>query len=260
VLSPASGYLKGAVDWLHTNHPTDKIAALYAADSFSTLAASSAVAYAQSLGLNVVYNQSYPATATDLSTQLNAAKTAGADDLIGGGHFNDGLLIMNQLKTIWTPKFVSLLVAVTEPTFYTQLGATANNVTGPSQWQAAVGYSPTLAQSLGLDWFGPTPQEFTQAYGTVTSTPPSYHSAEAAGALFVLADAIHRANSLNTSAVRAALGGMHVMNFFGQFQVNAQGLQIAHSMVVVQWQAGNLKVTHPQAVAESPVQYPYTGG
>jgi len=260
VLSPASGYLKGAVDWLHANHPTDKIAALYAADSFSTLAASSAVAYAQSLGLNVVYNQSYPATATDLSTQLNAAKTAGADDLIGGGHFNDGLLIMNQLKTIWTPKFVSLLVAVTEPTFYTQLGATANNVTGPSQWQAAVGYSPTLAQSLGLDWFGPTPQEFTQAYGTVTSTPPSYHSAEAAGALFVLADAIHRANSLNTSAVRAALGGMHVMNFFGQFQVNARGLQIAHSMVIVQWQAGNLKVTYPQAVAESPVQYPYTGG
>ena len=117
-----------------------------------------------------------------------------------------------------------------------------------------------MAQSLGLDWFGPTPQEFTQLYGTVTSTPPSYHSAEAAGALFVLADAIHRANSLNTSAVRAALGSMHVMNFFGQFQVNARGLQVAHSMVVVQWHAGSLKVTYPQAVAESPVQYPYTGG
>src|SRR3989475_12865225 len=188
VLSPASVYLKGAVEWIHTNHATDKIAVLHENDPFSTLAANSAIIYAQSLGMNVVYNQSYPTGTTDLSPQLNAAMAAGADDLIGGGHFNDGLLIMNQLKTIWTPKFVSLLVAVTEPSFQAQLQATANNVTGPSQWQAAVEYSPTLAQSLGLDWFGPTPQEFTQAYATVTSTPPSYHSAEAASALFVLAD------------------------------------------------------------------------
>src|SRR3989442_11349536 len=90
---------------------------------------------------------------TDLSPQLNAAMAAGADDLIGGGHFNDGLLIMNQLKTIWTPKFVSLLVAVTEPSFQAQLQATANNVTGPSQWESAVAYRPTLAQSLGLPWY-----------------------------------------------------------------------------------------------------------
>src|SRR2546427_3273838 len=167
VLSPASGYLKGAVDWIKANHPTDKIAALYASDSFSTLAGTSAVSYAQSLGLNVVYNQSYPATATDLSTQLNAGKAAGADDLIGGGHFRDGLLIMNQLKTIWTPKFVSLLVAVTEPSFQAQLQATANNVTGPSQWESAVAYGPTLAQSLSLPWYGPTPAEFTQLYGSL---------------------------------------------------------------------------------------------
>jgi len=120
VLSRASIYLKGAVDWLHANHPSDKIAALYAADSFSTFATQAALGYAQSLNMSVVYNQSYPTTATDLSTQLTAAKNAGADDLIGGGHYTDGLLIMNQLKTTWNappPKFVSLLVAVTEPAF-----------------------------------------------------------------------------------------------------------------------------------------------
>src|SRR2546422_3149261 len=180
VLSPASGYLKGAVDWIHANHPTDKIAALYASDSFSTLAGTSAVSYAQSLGLNVVYNQGYPATATDLSTQLNAARAAGADDLVGGGHYTDGLLIMNQLKTIWTPKFVSLLVAVTEPSFHTQLGATANNVTGPSQWQAAGGDSPTVGQTLSLCWVGPTPQAVTQPDRTGTSTLPSLLSGGAA--------------------------------------------------------------------------------
>src|SRR6266540_4232068 len=195
VLSPASAYLKGAVDWLDTNHPADQIAVLHENDAFSTLAAWSAIAYAQSLGLSVVYNQSYATGTTDLSPQLNAAQAAGADVLLGGGHFNDGLLIMNQLKTIWTPKFISLLVAVTEPSFKAQLQATANNVTGPSQWESSVSYGPTLAQSLGLPWYGPTPAEFTQLYGTLNAgASPSYHSAEAGGALFVLAQAIAQAS------------------------------------------------------------------
>jgi len=263
VLSSASIYLKGAVDWLKVNHPTDKIAALYASDSFSSFATQAALGYAQSLGLTVVYNQSYPLTVTDLSTQLTAAKNAGADDLIGGGHFNDGLLIMNDLKTAWTmpaPKFISLLVAVTEPTFQTQLTNYANYVTGPSQWETVVSYSPSLAQSLSLPWYGPTPAEFTQLYGTLNGgATPGYHAGEAGAALFVLADAIQRANSLNTTDVRAKLGTMHVMNFFGQFQLDSRGLQIAHSMVLVQWQGGVKKVVLPSDVADGPCQYPYTG-
>jgi branched-chain amino acid transport system substrate-binding protein len=263
VLSPASLYLKGAVDWIKANHATDKIAALYASDSFSSFATQAAIGYAQSIGLSVVYNQSYPATVTDLSTQLTAAKNAGAQDLIGGGHFNDGLLIMNQLKTTWTapsPKFISLLVAVTEPTFQTQLGATANNVTGPSQWESIVSYSPTQAQSLGLTWYGPTPAEFTQLYGTLNSgAKPSYHAGEAGASLLVLANAIAQANSLNTTDVRAKLGSMHIMDFFGQFQLDSRGLQTAHSMVLVQWQAGAKKVVLPSDVADATCQYPYTG-
>src|SRR2546425_1099569 len=161
VLSPASSYLKGAVDWIQANHPSDRIAALYASDSFSTPATRSAVAY---------------------------------------------------------------------------------------------------PQSLGLEWLGPTPTEFTQLYGTVTSGgSPSYHAAEAGASLFVLADAIQKANSLNTTAVRTTLGTMHIMTFFGEFQINSKGLQTAHSMVLVQWQAGSLKLVQPANVAESSVQYPYTG-
>src|SRR3989441_5815011 len=241
VLSPASIYLRGAIDWLKLNHPSDKIAALYASDSFSSFATQAAIGYAVSQGFTVVYNQSYPQTVTDLSTQLTAAKNAGADDLIGGGHFNDGLLIMNQLKTTWTmpsPKFISLLVAVTEPNFQTQL-TNANYVTGPSQWESVVTYSPAEAQTLRLTWYGPTPAEFTQLYGTMNSgATPSYHAGEAAGGPPRLARAIHAAERLYPTGVRAKMGSMHILDFFGQFQGDSRGLQIAHSMVVVQWQAG----------------------
>src|SRR5437867_8257334 len=48
VLSPASRYLRGAIDYIAANHPTDKLAFLYVSDSFSSIAGSYAAAYAQS--------------------------------------------------------------------------------------------------------------------------------------------------------------------------------------------------------------------
>ncbi|HYM40997.1 MAG TPA: amino acid ABC transporter substrate-binding protein [Thermoplasmata archaeon] len=261
VLSPASGYLKGALDYLKANHPTDKIALLYANDAFSIICGQGAAAYAASLGLNVVYNQSYPSTATDLSTQLTAAKNAGATDLLGGGHFTDGVAIMQQLTSVaWTPSFVSLLVAVTEGSFQSQLHAASNNVTGPSQWETSVSYTPSMATAAGFTWYGPSGAQFTSLYGNLTSSAtPTYHSGEAAATVFILAHAIQVAQSLNTASVRAALGSMKAMTFFGEFQVSSTGLQIAHSMVVDQWQAGALKVVWPTSVASAAVQYPYTG-
>jgi branched-chain amino acid transport system substrate-binding protein len=260
VLSPASTYLKGAIDWINTSHRSDKIAVIHESDSFSTTAAKSAIAYAGKLGINVVYNKSYTSNPQDLTPLLAAAQAAGADDLIGGGHFQDGLLIVNQLNSIgWRPKFVSLLVAVTEHSFREGLGALSNNVTGPSQWESSVAYGPALAQSLGLNWFGPTPAEFTSLYTNVThGLAPTYHSGEAAASALLLAKAMETSNSFNTSAIRQALGQMNVMNFFGRFQINAAGLQVAHSMVVVQWQAGSLKVVWPTPVANALLQYPYT--
>ena len=77
--------------------------------------------------------------------------------------------------------------------------------------------------------------------------------------MLVLSNAIQQADSLNTTAVRAKLGSMHVMNFFGEFQIDSRGLQIAHSMVLVQWQAGVKKVVLPASVADAACQYPYSG-
>lgn len=259
VLSPASYYLKVAVDWLKANHPNDKIAFIYAGDPFSTVAANSSINYAKQLGLQVVYTQSYPTNANDLTPLLTAARSAGADDIIGGGHFTDGQLIMTQLQQIgWKPKFISLLVAVTEPQFQSTLGNAANAVTGPSQWESSVKYSPDVARSLNLEWFGPTPSEFTQLYRQVSNgANPTYHSAEAAAAIFVLVKAIESANSLDTSAVRQSLLNLHFMTFFGEYHVDSNGKQVAHSMVLVQWQNGVLRVVYPTQAAEVQVIYPY---
>ncbi len=262
VLSPASTYFKNAIDWLvANNHSGDKLAFLYAGDPFSIAASAAGSRYAVQQGLSVVYNQSYPATAQDLSSQLTAAsQVAKADDLLGGGHYDDGLKIVQQLSFVgWKPKFISLLVAVTEPQFQQQLGGVANLVTGPSQWETIVTYSPATAQAAGIPWYGPTESQFVDYYSKQNAGSPTYHSGEAGAAIIVLADAIQKANSLDTAAVRQTLYGLHVMTFFGQFQVDATGKQSGHSMVLVQWQNGGLAVVAPAAVASGIVKYPYTG-
>src|SRR5256886_9605408 len=112
--------------------------------------------------------------------------------------------------------------------FHIQPGETANKVTGPSQWETGVTYDSTLATSRGLEWFGPTPAEFTSLYGTLNGgATPSYHAAEAGASILVLADAIQKADSLTTAAVRTALGGMPVMAFFRGVQLDSRGLQLA---------------------------------
>jgi branched-chain amino acid transport system substrate-binding protein len=154
---------------------------------------------------------------------------------------------------------ISLLVAVTEPSFQSGLAA-ANNVTGPSQWESAVNYTQALATSQGFTWYGPSSADFTTLYTSQhPGLAPTYHSGEAAGSLLILTKAIETANSLNTTAVRQALATMKAMTFFGGFQVDSTGLQIAHTMVLVQWQDGQLKVVQPANVAQSSVRYPYTG-
>jgi len=262
VLSPASTYFNYAIDWLKANHPGDKLAFLHADDSFSAAASVAASRYAVQQGLTMVYNDSYPSMGTqDLSAQLTKAQVAGADDLLGGGHYDDGLKIVQQLSSVgWKPKFISLLVAVTEPQFRQQLGGAANLVTGPSQWETIVTYSPATAQAAGIPWYGPTESQFVDYYSKQANAgSPTYHSGEAGAAIIVLADAIEKANSLDTTAVRQTLYGLHIMTFFGQFQVDPTGKQIGHSMVFVQWQSGGLAVVAPSLVASGIVKYPYTG-
>ena len=132
---------------------------------------------------------------------------------------------MQQLPSVgWKPKFISLLVAVTEPQFRQQLGDSANLVTGPSQWETTVTYSPATAQTSGIPWYGPTESQFVDYYSKQANAgSPTYHSGEAGAAIIVLADAIQKANSLDSTAVRQTISSLRIMTFFGQFQVDSTG-------------------------------------
>jgi len=261
ILSPASAYFTGALEIIKQYIPDAKIAFIYANEKFASTAVQYAEQEASQMGLDVVYSQAYESGTSDFSTFINAAKAKGANVLLGGGHYADGKALVKQAHDLgWHLKFIALLVAPAEPKFYQELGDIANGVAGPSQWEPSVKYSPQIAAQMGLEWFGPTVQEWINYFNKTRSEvsacsnleSPSYHAAEAGAAILFLVKAIEAAGTLNNTEVRQAMNNIDIMTFFGRLKIDPNtGLQIGHEMVIAQWQNGEWVVIWPSEVAQA---------
>ncbi len=263
--TPASKYLTGALDLLAATDPqVKKIAIVHENDKFSTDVSTALKNYAEANGYEVVLFEGYDTGTTDFAPFINKIQEAAPDAIMGGGHFQDGSTFAKQLKEKnVSVKFLSLLVAPPEPSF-AELGGAALGVVGPSQWEPLANFNAEAAKAAGLDWYGPSSQEFTQAYQAAYNEEPSYHAAGGYAAGLLLQKAIEQAGSLDTEAVKAALESFDLLTFFGHIKFDttpeAHGLQIGHSMVYIQWQGSpdSLKkeVVWPKEGATAPLLYP----
>lgn len=260
VLSPASYYLRPAIDLLKSTGDNDvKIAFIYEDSAFSKSVAKAAIEYAKQQGLQVVFEQAYPKGTTDFSQIISAAKASGANVLLGGGHFQDGLQLVKQAHDLgWRLKFIAILVAPTLPDFYKSLGPeVAEGVAAPAQWEIGVKYSPETAKQQGMEWYGPTNEEYIEMVREMCGYDPEYHVAEASATVLYLAKAIEKAGSLDSDAVRKAFNDLKLMTFFGPLWIDpATGKQQGHPMVLIQWQNGKREIVWPPEAATADPVYP----
>lgn len=264
--TPASRYLTSSVDLLGSlDASAKKIAFVYENSKFSTSVVEAAKAYAEAQGYDVVLFEGYDPDTSDFNPFINKIQAVSPDAIMGGGHFQDGSTFARQINEKNLPvKFISLLVAPPEPTF-SELGDAAVGVAGPSQWEAAAKYSPEAAKAAGMDWLGLSSTEFAQKYEKAYGEAPSYHAAGGYAAGLLLQNAIQKADSIETAKVKAALDATNLMIFFGPLKfdtsADAHGLQVGHSMIVVQWQrdsSGKLvkQVVWPASGATADPLYP----
>jgi branched-chain amino acid transport system substrate-binding protein len=238
--TPASLYMSSTVDMLKELDPGAKIALVHESDKFSTSVAEGIKPYLAANNFEVVLEEGYASETTDFGPIVNKIQGSGATVLLGGGHYNDGTALARALydRQIGL-KFVYLLVAPADSKF-PELGDAALGVATSSQWELDATHTEAEAANLGMEWFGPTGEEFASAYETAYGDPPTYHVAGGYAAGLILQKAIVDADSADPEAVKAALNAMNVMTFFGAIQFDtseeAHGLQIAHKMVVAQWQ------------------------
>jgi ABC-type branched-subunit amino acid transport system substrate-binding protein len=267
--TPASRYLTGALDLLATTDPTvKKIAIVHENDKFSTDVSNALNDYAKAQGYDVVLFEGYDTGTADFAPFINKIQDAAPDAILGGGHFQDGSTFARQLyEKNTTAKFIALLVAPPEPNF-AELGAAALGVIGPSQWEPLSQIDAAAAEAAGMDFYGPSSQEFTDAYKAAYNEDPSYHAAGGYVAGLLLQKAIEDADSLDTGAISAALDAVNTLTFYGHIQFDtsedAHGLQIGHTMMYIQWQgtADNLEkqIVWPPEAETAPVLYPLGGG
>ncbi|MEZ0248162.1 MAG: amino acid ABC transporter substrate-binding protein [Thermoproteus sp.] len=265
VASPASRYFWSVLDMVRAVDPNAKtVAILYSDDEFDRYVASGAKAHAQQLGFQVVVYDPYPPTTQDVTPQVLDVKNAKPDIILVAAHYADGQLVTQTLyQQNVNAKLIALTVAPLVPDYYKALGTLAECIVGPSHWEPGVSYTPAMAQQKGIDWFGPTREEFIAYFRNVSkqmsgqAVDPGYEAGWAAEGVLVLLYGVQRAGSVNSTLVRQALANADFMTFFGEFKMNAtNGLNIAHMMVVIQWQAGQRVVVWPSSAAQSKLYYP----
>jgi branched-chain amino acid transport system substrate-binding protein len=245
--------------------PEAKIALVYEAAKFSTSVVEGIKPYLADKGFEVVLEESYASDTADFGPIVNKIAGSGATVLLGGGHYNDGTALA---RTIYERNvglnFAYLLVAPADSKF-PELGDAAQGIAVSSQWELAATHTEVEAANMGVEWFGPTGEDFAAAYEAAYGDPPTYHVAGGYTAGLVLQKAIINADSVDQEAVKAALNAMDLMTFFGHIKFDiseeAHGLQIAHKMVVAQWQkndAGELErvIIAPADVATADPLYP----
>jgi branched-chain amino acid transport system substrate-binding protein len=255
VITPAEGYLKGAVGALHSKNPHAKVALVYSDDPFSKAVLASAKDQAKEAGLDIVLDESYAPSTTDFGPVINKIISSGADSFMGGGHYPDGATLARQLYDQKANlKWVSILVAPGDAKFAT-LGPPALGVTTGSQWEIQTTFKPQ---------FGVTADQFSKTFKEKFNTEADYHSSSGYIGGVILQHAIEQAASVDPEKVAAALNAMDVQTFFGRTKFATDpghhGLQIAHEMVLAQWQMKNGKlareVVWPKAAASAELLYP----
>jgi branched-chain amino acid transport system substrate-binding protein len=216
-----------------------------------------AVELAKKKGLQVVFVDAYPQGNTDFATILTKVRAANPDVLSGATGFVDAVALTRQMKASdVNPRMVGLTVGVMLPKFYEVLGHDADFVYGATPWEPelvelrAGGLIPIAREYPGVRQFAESHRkEFPGA-------DLSAVSAAGYGGCQILAEAVRRVGSLDSGKLRDAILKMDHNTVFGAFRVDRDGLQIAHKMLLFQWQDGKKVIVWPEELAPDKSRFP----
>jgi branched-chain amino acid transport system substrate-binding protein len=242
VISPAEVYLEGLVD-IAAKRGLKTIAIINEDTLFPKTSAQGTAELAKKAGLQVVFTEAYPKGNQDFSALLTKLRALNPDVLAAATYFDDAVAIARQMKELnVNPKMFGVTVGGDIPKFQELLKGTAEYVYGSSQWEGVLPY--------------PGAKEFHDAYVKQFNHEPSYHSAAGYAGCMIYAEGVKKAGTLDADKVRDALLALKTRTMFGDYQVDKDGFQTAHKMVLLQWQDGKRVVVWPDDLATGKVRFP----
>ena len=242
VISPAEVYLEGLVD-MAAKRGLKTIAIVNEDTLFTKSSAIGVADLAKKRGMQIVLQEAYPKGNTDFSALLTKLKAANPDVIAASTYFDDAVALTRQMKELnVNPKMYGVTVGGDLPEFYDLLKQNSEYIYGATQWEHTLPY--------------PGQKEFMAAYQTKFKREPAYHSAAGYAGCVIYLEAVKKAGSLDADKVREQLLKLETRTMFGDYKVDADGFQVAHKMVMFQWQDGKKVTVWPDEFATGKARYP----
>jgi branched-chain amino acid transport system substrate-binding protein len=256
VLSPAEVFLEGLVE-MAARRGLKTLAIINENTLFAKAVADGTAELAKRKGLEVVFVQGYPKGNLDFSTILVKVRAANPDVLAAATYFDDAVAITRQMKQLnVNPRMYAVTVGGDLPKFHEILGKDAEFVYGASLWDPelvtlrAGGLIPVARQYPGA-------REFVESHRKeFPRADLSYQTAAGYAICQILVEAVKRVDSLDGVKIREAILRMDLNTVLGRFKVDQDGFQIAHKMLMFQWQGGKKVILWPEELAPGKPRFP----
>lgn len=239
---------------IQTGKEIKNIALVYENTEYGASASTALKDLAAEQGFKIVLYESYPANTPDMTSLIVKLKNSGADVVIPMSYLNDALLFMKTMKEMQVniPVFAGG-GGFTDPKFLEKAGENASNMFILLAWSKDI-----LATKE--QWATEYNNEFKEKYGYdfAEISSNSYQN------VYILADALERASSIDPEAIRQALlttditEGEALMNPYERIKFGeVRGMvnqNIYAQMLVAQVQNGALRVVFPDKFSPNDVE------
>ena len=193
-------------------------------------------------GYQVVLRAQYSPGSQDLSDIILRAKSANADAVFALPTPPDGITMIRQMKQLdFSPKIAIIVRAADAVTWSQSLGKDGDDVLLMPGWHHSEQF--------------PGVQALNAEYQARLNRPADVVAGPAYACVQIVANAIARAGTLNSTAIRDAIASTDMMTVEGPVRFRPDGTGIVPT-VIVQWQAGQQQMVWPKNLGGVSMMYP----
>ena len=195
----------------------------------------------EALGIKTAFSKVYPTDTTDFDTIAQQIKSSGADAVVHGATFQDGVgLIRSMIKLGYNPRLMFQTTAPTEAADY----AKAIGLQNTNGVMYAVSYA---SKAKGKRF--PMNQQFVKAYKKAYNAPiPTEDAADAFAAAQVLQAAVTKVGKLDQDKMANWLHSHVAHTILGPLSWDSDGAP-REAFFLAQWQRGKPQILAPRYIA-----------
>jgi len=249
LLPTANKYAKSYIDMCLAQDPTPESIAILAEDgTFSQTTAEGARSKIENTDLDLVVDQTFPSSTSDLSTNLGRVRDAGADILLLCAHQKHNIILANQMESQSVNVDAAMgTVGSLNESFKDEVGPNGDYMYGPSSWAVNADFEDPVYGTTG---------DFVSAIEENFDYTPDYHSAAGEAVIMTFVNAFKNVSEITPTKVRNHIRDTEFSTVYGTVSFDDSGV-INKNMLVYQWQPEpGLQITYPDNVAQSDPIYP----